>query len=399
MANTPATRVNGAAITSLVASPVPAGAGGLWWDGNTTGPLWRKADGIDITLGAGGGGSTGNYTFSANNVTLTGAATATMFTSVATGLTIGGTNLTSGYTITAGGASTVTTTTGGLTLSAAGTVNVQSSSGAAVIGNTTGIVNYRSGSTGSFDLSAASGVFKTTTDAHTFGSASWAVPANTVITGASSATNTTGLNLTTTVADGASSIGLLINNAAATTSAIATRWQNNGNNRLQVELDTIVAGSAVIRQPGTTYLGLFDSGNAGVKVQGGAVYLRDGSNDRVQIDSQGMHLNASGAAGFFPHYNTQSGTTYTVLVTDTYVGLSNTAARTVTLPAANSAVGQLLTIKDEACTAGTGNITINRTSTDTIVTTTTGNTSVVINSNGGVIVLLSDGVSKWIKQN
>jgi hypothetical protein len=214
-----------------------------------------------------------------------------------------------------------------------------------------------------------------------------------------SATNTTAMTLASNVADGASSIGLLINNATATTSAISTRWQNNGNNRLQVELDTVVAGSAVIRQPSTTYLALLDSGNAGVKVQSGVVYLRDGVNDRVQIDSQGMHLNASGAAGLFPHYNTQSGTSYTVLVTDTYVGLSNTAARAVTLPAANAATGQWLEIKDEACTAGTGNITISRAGADTITTTTTGNTSVVINTNGGVVRLISDGVSKWQKIN
>lgn len=86
---TGATRLNGAQITSSVACPVASGAGGLWWDGNTTGPLWRKADGTDVTLGAGGGGSTGNWTFSSNAADLNAANAMTIAATTAASLSLG----------------------------------------------------------------------------------------------------------------------------------------------------------------------------------------------------------------------------------------------------------------------------------------------------------------------
>ena len=255
MANTPATRVNGAAITSLVSSPVPAGAGGLWWDGNTTGPLWRKADGSDITLGA-GGGSTGNWVFSANQASIAG-----------------------GYTLTGGAASTVTTTVGGLTLSAAGTVNVQNTSGAVVLGNTSGITTIRAGSTGSFDMSAANGVFKTTSGAHTFGSASWAVPANTVITGASSATNTTGLSTVTTVADGATSIAFDYNNAAtfSTTGWKMARWRNNGTEFASLSGSQLAAGGLRFSADGSAFIDMSLNGATNIGYSSNYIGIGSGS--------------------------------------------------------------------------------------------------------------------------
>ena len=67
--------------------------------------------------------------------------------------------------------------------------------------------------------------------------------------------------------------------------------------------------------------------------------------------------------------NGQTGTAYTVVAGDAgdIIGLTNTAARIITLPAASSfPIGRPVLIKDEAGTAATGNITINRTGSDTI---------------------------------
>jgi hypothetical protein len=85
---------------------------------------------------------------------------------------------------------------------------------------------------------------------------------------------------------------------------------------------------------------------------------------------------------------------YTVLSTDTIVGVTNnSSARTITLPLANSVpAGHLLIIKDEACTAASANnITVTRSGSDQIDNLT----SVLITANCGAIKLYSNGVSKW----
>ncbi len=95
-----------------------------------------------------------------------------------------------------------------------------------------------------------------------------------------------------------------------------------------------------------------------------------------------------------PLYNPQSGTTYTVLSTDasTIIGLSNSAARTITLAAASAyPAGTIIWFKDEAGTAGTGNITINRAGADTI----DGATSAVIATNYGLIGIYTNGSNAW----
>jgi len=367
-----ATFKGGTRLGVLPQSSNPFGGSESGFYVDNSGGFWGVYNGAPTSL-SGGAAALGNWVFSGNDATLSGAGTLTVGTTVQTAMTLGRTNSPTTYNST-------------LHLFRSGTSD--GASAVLMAGDTTSAWSNATAKLLSLRTNAVEKWFWTP-------GGNMGMPANASFTGASSATNTTGLNLTTTVADGASSIGLLINNAAATTSAISTRWQNNGNNRLQIELDTIVAGSAVIRQPSTTYLALLDSGNAGIKVQSGVVYLRDGVNDRVQIDSQGMHLNSSGAAGLFPHYNTQSGTTYTCLVTDTYVGMSNVGARTVTLPAASAAVGQWLMIKDESC-AGT-TITINRAGSDTIIDTATGGTSISLSTAGAKAVLMSDGVSKWFR--
>lgn len=100
--------------------------------------------------------------------------------------------------------------------------------------------------------------------------------------------------------------------------------------------------------------------------------------------------------GLFNHgqlsgsYNSQSGTTYTVAISDFYVGMSNTAARTVTLCAAAAITdGQWIVIKDEAGTAASANITVAAGGGDSI------DASASITTNKGSVRLMSDGVSKW----
>jgi hypothetical protein len=50
---------------------------------------------------------------------------------------------------------------------------------------------------------------------------------------------------------------------------------------------------------------------------------------------------------------------------------------------------------DLAATVATGNITVNRAGSDTIVTTSTAQTSVTITANGSAILFISDGTSVW----
>jgi hypothetical protein len=111
---------------------------------------------------------------------------------------------------------------------------------------------------GAFDFSNATGVFKTSTGSHTFGSPTWSVPANLVLTSASSATNTTGISLVSTVADGASSIGLDINNASAFSNAAAKfmRWRNNGTEIGSIRLSQNAAGGIRIVGDSAAFLEL-----------------------------------------------------------------------------------------------------------------------------------------------
>src|SRR4051812_42850341 len=45
-----AIRMGAAQISSQIASPVASAKAGLWWDGSTLGPLWRRVDGSDLRL-------------------------------------------------------------------------------------------------------------------------------------------------------------------------------------------------------------------------------------------------------------------------------------------------------------------------------------------------------------
>lgn len=89
-----------------------------------------------------------------------------------------------------------------------------------------------------------------------------------------------------------------------------------------------------------------------------------------------------------------AGTSYTLLATNLRKvhNFSNVAARSVTVPLANTcAAGVPFKVKDAALTAGTANITLSRSGSDTI----NGSTSFVMSTNGEYRELYSDGVSKW----
>lgn len=143
-----------------------------------------------------------------------------------------------------------------------------------------------SGST-ALDFSANTGAFKTSTGAHTFGSASWAVPANTAITGGSSATNTTGLQLTSNVADGASSVALDINNATtlSTSTAMLLRLRNNGVNEVTfsergdiVALNQITAANFATTADLRANLGIKNGGSGAFTQPGGSLQINFGTN-------------------------------------------------------------------------------------------------------------------------
>lgn len=73
-----------------------------------------------------------------------------------------------------------------------------------------------------------------------------------------------------------------------------------------------------------------------------------------------------------------------------------TASRHVQLPLANSVgAGHAILVMDTPATSATGNITVNRSGSDTITTTTTGNTTAVISTNGSGALFISDGSSIW----
>lgn len=124
----------------------------------------------------------------------------------------------------------------------------------------------------------------------------------------------------------------------------------------------------------------------GLTASAAPTYARNLTGDLV-VDG-----NATLSGALANHYNSQSGTTYTIATNDFYVGMSNSGARTVTLCAANAVpAGFRLIIKDENGNALTNNVTINRAGADTI----DGATTATIATNYGVLSLISDGNSKW----
>jgi hypothetical protein len=372
------------------------GVGGLYYKVGV-GVVMRKTDNSETTLGAGGGGGT-------STLALTYAAGASSADSI---LSL---DVTRGKLLIKDNAAPIGTL-----------FEMQSSAGASHYLFNASNMTFGAGrgvgtvaGAGAFDFSNATGTFKTSTGAHTFGSAAWAVPANLAITGAASATNTNAMTLQTNVVDGATSIGLRVNNTTTltTTGARLISIQNGG-----VEAVGLTIGALNLLTSTLGNFGFQNGSQSGVVAQGSSLYfyslgtaalevlssnyLRPNSDLFMSLGTSTSRFNGvynGGPVG--ARYTTQSATTYTVTALDHYIGMSNVAARTVTLCAASAIpAGQWIVIKDENCNAATANVTINRAGSDTIVAATTGGTSVVINTNGGLAWLMSDGTSKWFKLN
>lgn len=143
--------------------------------------------------------------------------------------------------------------------------------------------------------------------------------------------------------------------------------------------------SMAFMQGGTARLQLDSNGN----VDPGA----DATNQLGLINFRwkGLFNSANLSCGF----NTQAGTTYTAVATDCWVSLTNAAAKTVTMPAANAVpAGAMVHLLDGAANASTQNISAARAGTDTI---NGGTTNVaVVTSNNAHSTCVSDGSSKWV---
>lgn len=88
----------------------------------------------------------------------------------------------------------------------------------------------------------------------------------------------------------------------------------------------------------------------------------------------------------------QTPTNYQVLITDAIVGVSDTSlARTITMPNANMATGQVWTIKDESLAAATNNITISGNGTNI-----DGEPTYLINNNGGSVDIYFNGSNFYV---
>lgn len=83
---------------------------------------------------------------------------------------------------------------------------------------------------------------------------------------------------------------------------------------------------------------------------------------------------------------------YTVIATDDFIGVTTTSTVTITLPLASSMLGRQVIIKDVSGSAGTNNITIARTSSDTL----DGATSKTINTNFGSLTFLANVSGSWV---
>jgi hypothetical protein len=379
----------GTRLGTLTQSSNPFGASESGFYIDTGGIAYSVFNGTPTAIGSGGGAGTLSATYAAG---------------VSTASSIMALDATRGAVVVRDNASTI-----------GAVLQVQNSGGStsylAITGNSTqqiksaqadgaGNVGVRVDTTTTY---ASGKIFQIMTNASekwSWQTATMNLPANATLSAASAATNTTSVTITTNVAEGASSAGLRINNAQTLSSGQLLQLANNGTALLTVKPS---ASDGVRFTGGSAYM-VVDSTNGAILgwnsnfVQLGSTFS-PGSDLLVSLGAAGQRWNGVYSGGALAaKYNTQSGTTYTVLASDHYVGLTNTAARTVTLPAANAFMaGQMLWIKDEACTAATGNVTTNRAGADTIVTTATGATSLVINTNGGKIGLVSDGVSKWFQ--
>lgn len=136
----------------------------------------------------------------------------------------------------------------------------------------------------------------------------------------------------------------------------------------------------------------------GFDVQGGTT-LRKLTISGADIGVVGSGTNVHTFPGYSGTVDEHKRTTvadlaYTVLTTDRLIAYTSlTAARTVTLPAASTMSSRLITIKDEAGTAGTNNITVDANGAETI----DGQLTKLIHTNYGTLTLYCNGTSWFVR--
>ena len=402
-------------VLAQSSNPFGAGEAGFWSDG--TNAKFTNTAGSVTTLGAGGGGGTLATTYSGgssqtdqtmlmvaakgyplikDNATPIGtlfeiqtSAAASLWKFDATNFTVGA-NM--NFTVTAGttavdfsnGTGIFKTTTGTNTLS--GNVSLASGKTFTYVGGAS-----------TFDASASSGVFKTTTGAHTFGSASWAVPANLVVTGGSASTNTTGNTFTSNVADGATSIGTVINNATTLSNATSKiiSFQNNGTEKVHIRGDGSIdfqtntqflrVGNTLYWTAGSTQDRIQDSGNT-LEMVVGNIPIFMVNTSRAIFQSGVQYQTVSKTANYTLDSSTQK---------DIYVFADTSGgAFTLTLPApATAGSGRTYIVIDKGAAFNTNNLTLARNSTETI-NGTAGNKALTIAR--GIYFITTDGTNWFV---
>lgn len=358
-----------------------------------------------------GGGTTGNWSFSGNDADRNASGALTI------GAGGNATSLTIMPATTISGALTVSPTTNQLTLGASAHKVIISSTAPAAASQTLTIPD-----TGGSDTFEFLGLAQTITGTKTFSGfapiAQQAI-ANTFTTGLSVITTTAATSGNQKFGGVVESQGNTFDSTAAASKATACGFLNRGiqtagnptsemvfvtrsNTGTWSEflkfapgvtgsstVMTVAAGDLTVSAPGNFFITI----NGTQKVQdNGANLFPVTDNNHIFGAKANRWKGVFNSASLSASYNTQSGTTYTVVTTDCYVGMSNSGARTVTLCAANALpAGGMITVKDENGNAATNNVTIARAGTDTI----DGGTSAVINTNFGVKNLVSDGSAKW----
>jgi hypothetical protein len=153
-------------------------------------------------------------------------------------------------------------------------------------------------------------------------------------------------------------------------------------------------GKLTVQRDSTSQKALVVYGGAGASAQLVRIYDSTGSIFWIASDGATVLNRATSLAAAITtsKRTTVADTTYTILVSDYYVAVTSLSApRTLTLPSASTAgAGFRLIVKDESGAAGTHNITVARSGSQTI----DGATNQIISTNYGVLRLISTG-SNW----
>lgn len=163
------------------------------------------------------------------------------------------------------------------------------------------------------------------------------------------------------------------------------------------------SSSTTYTNAATLYVSASPTAGSNVTITSGYAIWSDAGVNRLDgntmIGCTGTPLAQFSVAGSQAQKRTATATSYTILVTDLYIGVTSTAAaRTITLPAASACfdstnnVGMTFIVADESNAAATNNITLTRAGSDTF---TGGATSQVINTNGGVLWVMAISTTQW----